>query len=221
MGNLALKIYDKGARVFRIEVVVHNAKELRCGKVLDRLPTLLTRMKDMLVRFLDTVQAAHVSFLTTTAFEDLTEPTVRATRRLAGIDLNKARNRLIADAIIQLSTSPNGFTLAQLAETVPRRSGQDATTYSLRNAAYDAAKMLGKMLIHRVQRSRRYTVNPSAIQTLCADLLLRKNIIKPLLSGITRPRGRPPKSRTVLDQHYIALQEELRRTFQTIGIDTA
>ena len=31
--------------------------------MLDRLPTLLARMQDMLVRFLDTVQAAHISFL--------------------------------------------------------------------------------------------------------------------------------------------------------------
>jgi len=219
--NLTLKIYDKGARILRIEVVVHNAKDLRCGRVLDRLPALLTRMKDMLVRFLDTVQAAHVSFLTTTALEDLTEPTIRGTRRLAGIDLNKVRNRLVADAIIHLATSPNGFTVAQLAETVRRRSGQDATPYSVRNAAYDAAKMVGKMLIHRIQRSRRYTADPTAIQTLCAHLLLREKVIKPLLSGVTRPRGRPPKSRTALDQHYITLQEELRRTFQTIGIATA
>jgi hypothetical protein len=31
-GNLTLKIYDKGSRVLRIEVVVHNAKELRSGR---------------------------------------------------------------------------------------------------------------------------------------------------------------------------------------------
>jgi hypothetical protein len=28
-GNLTLKIYDKGARVLRIEVVAHNVKDLR------------------------------------------------------------------------------------------------------------------------------------------------------------------------------------------------
>ena len=39
-GNLTLKIYDKGGRVLRVEVVVHNAKELRCGKVLQKLPAL-------------------------------------------------------------------------------------------------------------------------------------------------------------------------------------
>jgi hypothetical protein len=68
-GNLTLKIYDKGGRVLRIEVVVHNAKELRSGKMLEKLPALLERMRDMLVRFLGTVQAAHVSFLDEGAFE--------------------------------------------------------------------------------------------------------------------------------------------------------
>ena len=61
-GNLTLKIYDKGGRVLRVEVVAHNAKELRCGKVLDKLPVLLERMGGMLVRFMNTVQVAHVSF---------------------------------------------------------------------------------------------------------------------------------------------------------------
>lgn len=220
-GNLALKIYDKGARVLRIEVIVHNAKELRCGKVLDKLPTLLARMKDMLGRFLDTVQAAHVSFLGTAAFEDLPEPTIRGTRRLAGIDLNKARNRHVADAVIELSTSPNGFTVAQLAQTVQRRTGQDATTYSARNAAYDAAKMLGKALIRRIPRSRRYTADPSGVQIICAHLILREKIVKPVLAGVTRPRGPAPKSRTALDVHYMNLRDELRRTFRTIGIATA
>src|SRR5947209_879408 len=62
-GNLTLKIYDKGSRVLRIEVTVHNAKEFRCCRNLERVPALLERMREMLVRFLATVQAAHVSFL--------------------------------------------------------------------------------------------------------------------------------------------------------------
>jgi hypothetical protein len=46
-GNLTLKIYDKGGRV-RIEVVVHNAKELRSGKM---LASVTRAHGDMLVRF--------------------------------------------------------------------------------------------------------------------------------------------------------------------------
>jgi hypothetical protein len=106
--NLTLKIYDMGGRVLRIEVVVHNVKDLRSGKVLDKLPELLKRMREMLVRFLGTVQAAHVAFLDEGAFERWSMPTQRGTRRLAGIDLNKARNRHVVDAVVAVSTRPGG-----------------------------------------------------------------------------------------------------------------
>jgi hypothetical protein len=33
-----------------------------------------------------------------------------------------------------------------------------------------------------------------------------------------RPLGRPPKSPTPLDHHYVALRQELHRTFETIGL---
>jgi hypothetical protein len=104
----------------------------------------------MLVRFLGTVLAAHVSFLDDGAFQGLSKPTTRGTRRLAGIDLNKARNRHAVDAVVALSTRPNGFTVAQLAEAVRQRSGQDANMYSARNAADDLAKLAGKTLVRRM-----------------------------------------------------------------------
>lgn len=97
------------------------------------------------------------------AFGSLTEPTTRGTRRLAGIDLSEARNRHVVGAVLKLSTKPDGFTVAQLAEAVRPSSGQDANTYSARNAAYDMAKMVGKKLLRRIERSRRYAVDPPAI----------------------------------------------------------
>jgi hypothetical protein len=39
-------------------------------------------------------------------------------RRASRIDLNKARNRHVVDAVIELSTKPNCFTVSQLAEGV-------------------------------------------------------------------------------------------------------
>ena len=217
-GNLTLKIYDKGGRVLRIEVVAHNAKDLRCGRVLEKLPLLLERMSGMLTRFLDTVQVAHVSFLDQGAFERWGEPSTRGTRRLAGIDLNKARNRHVLDAIVGLSTQPDGFTLTQLAHNVRARTGWTAKKYSTRNAAYDLTKLRGKKLVHRVKHSRRYRSDPKGVRTMCAYLVLREKVIKPLLAGTVRPMGRPPKNVSPLDQHYVALREELHRTFETIGL---
>jgi hypothetical protein len=220
-GNLTLKIYDKGGRVLRIEVVAHNVKDLRSGKVLDKLPHLLKRMREMLVRFLGTVQAAHVAFLDEGAFERWSKPTQRGTRRLAGIDLNKARNRHVVDAVVALSTRPGGFTLAQVAEAVQQRAGRSLKAYSARNAAYDLAKLKGKKLVHRVKGSRRCKADPSGVQAMCAYLILRDKVIKPLLAGVVRPFGRPPKNQTPVDQHYVRLREELNRTFETIGLAPA
>jgi hypothetical protein len=217
-GNLTLKIYDKGGRVLRVEVVVHNAKELRCGKVLEKLPVLLERMSGMLVRFLNTVQVAHVSFLDQGAFERWAEPSTRGTRRLAGIDLNKARNRHVVDAVVGLATQPEGFSLADLAEAVRARTGWGPKRYSVRQAAYDLAKLRGKKLARRKEKSRRYVSDPSGVRTMCAYLLLREKVIKPLLAGVVRPTGRPPKVLNPLDQHYVNLREELHRTFETIGL---
>ena len=217
-GNLTLKIYDKGGRVLRVEVVVHNAKELRCGKVLQKLPVLLERMSGMLVRFLNTVQVAHVSFLDQGAFERWAEPSTRGTRRLAGIDLNKARNRHVVDAVVGLATQPEGFSLAELAAAVRTRAGWGPKRYSVRQAAYDLAKLRGKKLAKRKEKSRRYVSDPSGVRTMCAYLLLREKVIKPLLAGVTRPPGRPPKVLHPLDRHYVNLREELNRAFATIGL---
>ena len=98
------------------------------------------------------------------------------------------------------------------------RSGQDANAYSARNAAYDVAKLAGKKLLRRIDRSRRYAVDPPGIRTLCAYLLLREKIIKPLLAGIVCPRGPRPRHHTALDEHYIALRRQLRQTLQIIGL---
>ena len=187
--------------MLRIEVVVHNVKDLRSGKVLDKLPELLKRMREMLVRFLGTVQAAHVAFLDEGAFERWSKPTQRGTRRLAGIDLNKARNRHVVDAVVALSTRPGGFTLAQVAEAVQQGADRSLKAYSSRNAAYDLAKLKGKKLVRRVKRSRRYKADPSGVRAMCAYLILRDKVIKPLLAGVVRPFGRSPKVQAPVDQH--------------------
>ena len=217
-GNLILKIYDKGERVLRIEAMVQNARDLRCGKVLEKLPVLLGRMSEMLIRFLDTVHAAHISFLDQGAFERWSEPTTRGTKRLAGIDLNNARNRNVLDAVVGLSTEPDGFTLAQVAQRVRERTGWTEKKYSTRSAAYDLAKLRGKKLLHRAKHSRRYVADPGGVRTMCAYLVLRDKVIKPLLAGVVRTMGRPPKNPNPLDKHYVALREELHRTFETIGL---
>src|SRR6202158_1271105 len=52
-GKLTLKIYTKGERVLRIEVVVHNTGTLQCGRSLEKFPQILMLARDILQRFMD------------------------------------------------------------------------------------------------------------------------------------------------------------------------
>jgi uncharacterized protein with FMN-binding domain len=47
-GKLTLKIYTKGERVLRIEVVVHNTEQLRCGRSLEKFPEIVVQAKSIL-----------------------------------------------------------------------------------------------------------------------------------------------------------------------------
>ena len=53
---------------------------------------------------------------------------------------------------------------------------------------------------------------------MCAYLLLREKVTKPLLAGVVRPLARHPKNVGPLDQHYVKLRQELHHTFETIGL---
>ena len=50
---------------------------------------------------------------------------------------------------------------------------------------------------------------------------VRDQVIKPLMAGIIRRQGRPPKVVHAVDQHYQNLREELYKTFETLGLAVA
>jgi hypothetical protein len=216
-GRLTLKVSDKGARVLRIEVIVHSIKELRCGKRLEKLPIMLARLQRMVIDFLNVVHAAQLGSLDASALDALPEPTQRGAQRVAGVDIQKPRMRAVVEAVLSLAPQPDGFTAGELAVSTGERLRQP--TYTPRNAAYDLRKLRGKGLVERVATTRRYQPTMPAIGTLVALLILREKVIKPVLAGAGKPKpGRPPKRIQPLDQHYQNLQLEMRRTFCTLGL---
>ena len=218
-GKLTLKMYDKGDRVLRVEVIVNNIEELRCGKRLEKLPGMLERLEAMVVRFLAVVQAAHLSFIDGQQFDTLAVPSVRGDRRRAGVDLQKPRMRAVAEAVTALAAQPQGFSAVDLAQRVRAQKGRVMASYGPRKAAYDLQKLRGKSLVERIDKTRRYRVRRPAIRTLVALLILREQVIKPVLAGVCRPkRGRPPKNLHPIDHHYQKLQCEMLATLQTLKI---
>jgi hypothetical protein len=216
-GRLTLKVYDKGARVLRIEVIAHSVKDLRCGKRLEKFPIVLARLQRIVIDFLNVVHAAHLGSLDPAALDALPQPTQRGAQRLAGIDIQKPRMRAVVEAMLSLAPKPDGFTAGELA--VKARALLRQPIYTPRHAAYDLRKLRGKALVERIGTTRRYQPATPAIRTVVALLILREKVIKPVLAGAGTPKpGRPPKRVHPLDVHYEHLQREMRHTFETLGL---
>ena len=124
-------------------------------------------------------------------------------------------------AVVCLSPKPGGFTVSDLACKICETAGPELETYNSRRAAYDLAKIRSKNMVERVGKSRRYRPTPDGVKKLTAYTVLREHVIKPLMAGVIRRCGRPPKTVHPLDQHYQNLREELSKTFETLGLAVA
>jgi hypothetical protein len=217
-GLLQLKAYTKGEHVLRFEATTHNAKELGCGRVLERFPQITARLSDMLDRFSTAVDCVDTGFLADEHILDqLPLPSQLGRTRTGGVDLNKPRIRAALAAVVALAPAPGGFTVAQFAARVHTMTGQ--ADYTIRQAAYDLRKLRGKDLLVKPGQSRRYQVQPTAARTITALLTLRDQVIIPILAGVRSPRmGRKPAHWTRVDRHYEDIRINMQNLLDDLGI---
>jgi hypothetical protein len=218
-GKMTLKIYSKGERVLRIEVIVHNTKEYRWGRSLPAFPEIVSRLRGILERFLDAVGCINACFVSDETLENLPLPAQLGQTKVGGIDLNKPRMRRVAEAVLALSASPAGFTASGLARQVHSMTGQPESGYGARRAAYDIKKLRAKGMVRKIGKSRRYEPVPEGLRSLTALLVLREKIIRPLLAAGTQPEPlAKPVNPVPLDHHYERLRAGMRDLFTELGI---
>ena len=122
-------------------------------------------------------------------------------------------------AILALSAGPEGFTVGDLAARVQAMTGQAGADYTVRQAAYDLRKFRGKRLVVKPGRSRRYQVPPDGARTMTALLVLRDQVIAPILAGCRVPRrGARPRTWTAIDGDYETLRRDMVALFDDLGI---
>ena len=218
-GNLTVKIYSKGERVLRIEAIAHNARELLCGRTIDKFPRIVEALKAMLERFLNVLQSIDVSFISAGTIEDWSLPSQIGACRVGGIDPNRPRTRAIMEAVISLSPKPRGFTASEAAAKVKEITG--ITHYESRHASYDLKKLRGKQLVTRLGYSRRYQPSSEGLRSMTAFIVLRDKVLFPLLAGAgKRKKGPKPPNRNEIDLHYDAIQIEMQNIFKCLNIAT-
>lgn len=218
-GKLTVKIYTKGEHLLRIEVIVHNTKELRCGRVLSKFSVIVSRLKDILNRFANALRCIDVATIADNQLDELPTASQVGHTRVGGVDLNKPRMRAVMEAVITLSAAPTGFRSSDVAAQVRTIRTTTADPYTARQAAYDLKKLRGKNIVQKIDTSRRYESVPEGLQAMTALLVLREKVVKPVLAGVGQPkRGRKPKHPDPLDTQYQTLQTDMRTLFQMIGL---
>jgi len=218
-GGLTLKIYSKGERALRIEVIVHNTRELGCGRALENFPEIVCRLKALLERFADALSCIDASFIADQTLERL--PTASRVGKvvIGGIDLNKPRMRWVAEAVIALSAASNGFTASDLAARVRALGQQTLAQYGPTRAAYDLKKFRGQQIVQRIGATRRYEAGPAGLKAITALVVLRDKAIKPLLAAAQNLKpSRRAHNPTPLDAHYHALRQAMRGVSHELGI---
>ena len=50
-GRLTGKAYTKGERVLRFEAIAHNTADLRCGRMIEKFPQIVTQLAGITERF--------------------------------------------------------------------------------------------------------------------------------------------------------------------------
>lgn len=217
-GLLTVKAYTKGERVLRFEAIVHNTRTLHAGRTLDKFGAIVARLSGMVDRFTTMLDCVDVGFLPNGILDQLPTPSQIGAVRVGGIDSNKPRTRAVMTAVITLAVAPDGFSVADLADTVRSQTGHD---YTNRQAAYDLRKLRGKQLVVKPGRRRRYLLPGDAARTLSAVITLRDHVIAPVLAGVRKPNGRPPHTYTRIDRDYDTLRGGMRTLFTDLGIETA
>ena len=220
-GKLTLKIYTKGERVLRIEVVVHNTGALHCGRSLEKFSQILILARDILQRFMDALSCIDQCFIADSMLEELPAPSSVGKTKVGGIDLNKARMRWVVEALIALGVSPSarGFTASELARQVRLLSNQTESDYGPRRAAYDLKKLRAKNIVQRIGETRRYESTASGLRAMVALVVLRNKAIKPLLAAAQRRRkSRGAQNPRPIDRHYETIRMAIQGVFDELGL---
>ncbi len=217
-GKTTIKLYTKGERVLRCEVIIHNTKALRGFKrSLPHFAPLVNHLKEILERFTGQMHALSSCFVTDDELDTISQPGRLGDKRTAGIDLNQPRLRTVLEAVRTLSIRPGGFKSSDLAHKVRQILRLNESQYTSRHAAYDLRKLRGKELAHRLGKSRFYAAAADGLRIISALINLRERVIKPILSSVGKPAVMTSPNDTPLDKQYQILQKEMQILLQQLG----
>jgi hypothetical protein len=219
--RLTTKAYTKGERVLRFEAIAHNTAELRCGRMIEKFPEMVSELAGIAGRFATALDCVDTGFLPDGVLDWLPTASLLGAIRVGGVDVNKKRMRDAISAVLALAPAPHGFTVAQFVAKVRAITGISDSEYNIHQAAYDLRKLRGKQLLDKPPRSHRYHVPKLAVRTIAALLTLRDQVIAPILASVRKQSAaRKPEFCNTIDRDYEQIRVDMHTLFEDLALTT-
>ena len=187
-GRLTGKAYTKGERVLRFEAIAHNTAELRCGRMIEKFPDIVTELAGIAERFATALDCVDTGFLGDGVLDQLPTGSTLGAGRVGGVDLNKPRMRDALKAVLALAPAPNGFTVAEFTAKVHAITGHITAppTPSARPPT-TCARCAANSCSTNPHGPAATTSRTLAARTIAALLTLRDQVIAPILAAVRSP----------------------------------
>ena len=219
VGKLTLKLYDKGERTLRAEVVVHNTKELGCKRSLEYFEEMVVKLNGLMSSFINNITYAHAAIIDDGTMENLSKPVQTGKTRLAGITLTNKRNVALMESVLALMLYPQGFSCINLKEMMRKKRFKD---YSINNARYDMRKLKGKTFVQKIKGKQKYQATKSGIQNMSAILCVWKQQLKPFLTMVNKKSmDKQKKELNTVETHFWNARLEIHSISNLYGIKIA
>ncbi|MEJ7680946.1 MAG: hypothetical protein WKG06_24470 [Segetibacter sp.] len=219
VGKLTLKLYDKGERTLRAEVVAHNTKELGCKRSLEYFETMVVKLNELMGSFINNITYAHAAIIDDGTMENLSKPVQTGKTRLAGITLTNKRNVALMESVLALMLYPQGFSCIDLKEMMRKKRFKD---YSINNARYDMRKLKGKTFVQKIKGKQKYQATKSGIQNMSAVLCVWKQELKPFLTMVNKKSiNEQSKELNTVETHFCNARKEIHSISNLYGIKIA
>jgi hypothetical protein len=219
VGKLTLKLYDKGERTLRAEVVAHNTKELGCKRSLEYFEAMVVKLNELMGTFINNITYAHAAIIDDATMENLSKPVQTGKTRLAGITLTNKRNVALMESVLALMLYPQGFSCIDLKEMMRKKRFKD---YTINNARYDMRKLKGKTFVQKIKGKQKYQATKSGIQNISAVLCVWKQELKPFLTMVNKKSiDEQSKELNIIETHFCNARKEIHSISNLYGIRIA
>jgi hypothetical protein len=214
--------------ILRTETTSYHTPDLGVNKGVEHLPELRQTMAAANDRYLDVQQDVLETFVDRGQLGRLRQPSVSPSgRRTPGLKLDDPRLLAVLQALtcFALLAGRGRFRTTDLHADVAGSLGKTTETYTRSQLRYDLAKLRGKGLVERVAGTQSYRLPSAGYRIAVLYLKLFHRIYAPLTAGVIKPVAWddrvPPERRALLDRLYAAVDRDLDRLFDSVGLRLA